>query len=285
MAWQRLGAIAPEALVAARQQAHFAAQVISAAGETFLPHLPDTSHTAMAWDPLHAALAGRELPGAGCRVALRVGDLGLLLLTGDGAIAAHTPLAGLTLPEAYRWTSDAVKSRTRGALARELVHPGYELDPHPIAGGARFALDPGLPELARWFANADLELQGITRGTPGAGEVLCWPHHFDIAALVVLERDAAGDPLRTLGAGLSPGDEFASEPYWYVNHGPETQHADLPPLAGGGEWLREGTTFAVLRGSRVAAAGGAAEQHARSRTFLASAIAASRKLALEAEVG
>jgi hypothetical protein len=235
MPWQQLGEIAPTALVAARQHAHFAAQVISAAGETFLPHEPDTSHTAMVWDPLHAALAGRELPGAGCRVALRVGDLSLLLLTGDGAIAAHTPLAGLTLPEAYRWTSDAVKSRSRGALARDLVHPGYELEAHPLAGGARFEIDPGLPELSRWFANADHELRRVTSETPGAGEILCWPHHFDIATLVVLERDAAGDPLRTLGAGLSPGDEFASEPYWYVNHGPETERTDLPALAAGGE--------------------------------------------------
>jgi hypothetical protein len=282
MTWHPLGAIAPGALVGARGEAHFAAQVISAAGETFLPHVPDTSHTAMVWDARHEALAGREIPGAG-RVALRVRDLTLLILA-SGRIAAQRGLAGLTLAEAYRWTSDAVKSLTRGALACDLVHPGYELEPHPLAGGARFALDAGLPELARWFGNADLELRGVAREMPGAGEVLCWPHHFDIATLVVLERDAAGDPARTLGAGLSPGDEFASEPYWYVNHGPETERADLPPLAAGGEWLREGSTFAVLRGSRVVAAGDASQQHARSRAFLASAIAASRTLALEAAI-
>ena len=69
MPWHRLGAIAPTDLVPARQHAHFAAQVIAAAGETFLPHVPDTSHTAMVWDPAHAALAGRELPGAAWRRA------------------------------------------------------------------------------------------------------------------------------------------------------------------------------------------------------------------------
>jgi hypothetical protein len=281
MSWQQLGAIAPADLVSARQHAHFAAQVISAAGETFAPHVPDTSHTAMVWDAAHEALAGRELPGAGCRVALRVHDLGLLLLTNSGAIAAQTRLAGRTLAEAYAWAADALESHARGALAGALVHPGYALEPHPLERGARFAEDPGLPELSRWFANADLELRRIARETRGAGEVLCWPHHFDIATLVVLESDAAGDPLRTVGVGLSPGDDFVSEPYWYVNHGPGTDRGELPPLAAG-EWLRGGSPFAVLRGSEVVAAGAAAEQAARSRAFLASAIAASRTLALVA---
>ena len=211
-------------------------------------------------------------------------DLTLLLLTGEGGIAAQTDLAGRTLADAYQWASEAVKTRTRGALARALVHPGYALEAHPLEHGARFARGPALPELARWFANADLELRRVARETPGAGEVLCWPHHFDIATLVVLASDAVGDPQRTVGVGLSPGDGFVSEPYAYVNHGPETDRAALPPLAAG-EWLREGSTFAVLRGSDLAAAGGASDQRARLRAFLDSAIAASRSLALEAVVG
>ena len=65
-----------------------------------------------------------------------------------------------------------------------------------------------------------------------------------------METASTGDALRTVGVGLSPGDEFVAEPYWYVNHGPETERAELPPLAAG-EWFREGWTGAVLRGSAL----------------------------------
>jgi hypothetical protein len=279
MAWRLLGGVAPSALSGARREAHWAAQLLSAAGETFVPHVPDTSHTAMSFDARRGALVGRELPGGACRVALRPSDLTLLLLARRGAVA-ELALAGRTLAEAERWTSEAVKAHTRGALDRRLIRPDYALDPHPLGRGGRFEQDPGLPELARWFANAAAELRRLARESPEAGEVLCWPHHFDIASLFDLEKDARGESLRSIGVGLSPGDDLVPEPYWYVNHDPVTARSELPELAAGG-WLREGDWVgAVLRGSELVAAGGAAAQQARLRRFLGSAIPASRGLAL-----
>jgi hypothetical protein len=282
MGWQRLGEVAASRLGGARVQAHWAAQVLSAAGETFLAHVPDTSHTAMTWDPARAALVAGEIAGADpCRVALRVADLSLLLLGRDGGIAAEFGLAGRTLADAYAWTSASVKAHTRGAHGAALVHPGYELPPHALASGGRFERDAGLPELARWYADAALALTRFASGTSGAGPVLCWPHHFDIASLVVLERDSDGEPLRTVGVGFSPGDDFVAMPYWYVNHGPETPRRDLPPLASGG-WFTDGWIGAVLRGGELVAAGDARAQQSRLEAFVASAFAASRALALEA---
>jgi hypothetical protein len=281
MAWQRLGDPAPARLGGARVQAHWAAQVISAAGETWVTHTPDTGHTAMTWDARTGALAGRWLAEhAACRVTLRVAELALALESRDGVVAA-LPLAGRTLREAYAWTSDAVKAHTRGALARALVHPDYELDPHPLAESGRFERDPALPELARWYANGAEVLARFQRETRGAGEVLCWPHHFDIASLLALETDREGELVRSIGVGLSPGDGFVAEPYWYVNHGPETQRDELPPLAAG-EWFRDGWTGAVLRAGALVAAGDAAAQQRMLEAYLASAVRASRELALEA---
>ena len=208
-------------------------------------------------------------------------DLTLLLLAADGGAAAELALAGHTLKDAYVWTAAAVKTHTRGAHAHALVHPGYELAPHALADGGRFERDAGLSELARWYANAAAELARWQRETPTAGEVLCWPHHFDIASLWAIESDAEGELLRSVGVGLSPGDDFVAEPYWYVNHGPETERSELPPLAAG-EWFRDGWTGAVLRGRELVAAGDADAQRARLRAYLASAIPASRALALEA---
>jgi hypothetical protein len=279
MEWQELGAVEPAALSGARVHTHWAAQVISAAGETFLARVPDTSHTAMAWDAGLAALVGSATPAPdSCRIALRLRDLALLVVDADGKVAAEHALAGTTLAEACAWASQAVGAHTRGRLARPLVHPGYELPPHALADRGRFALDPAAQaELARWYADADQELRAFARRTPGAGAVLCWPHHFDIATLVAAERDAAGEPSKTIGVGLSPGDEFVAGPYWYVNHGPEAERPVLPHLAAG-EWFTDGWTGAILRARDLVAAGRAPAQQARLRAFLDSAVEASRRL-------
>jgi hypothetical protein len=285
MGWERMGQLAPRALRSAREQAHWAAQVIAAAGETFCAHEADTSHTSMAWDPALAGLVGRALPAApACRVGLRLRDLSLCLLTPDGAAPAELALAGRTLPEAYRWASEAIRSTTRGALERSLVHPGFELPEHTLARGGRFATDPGLAELARWYANADALLRRLAEQIPGAGPVRCWPHHFDIASLIEIEPARDGRTARSAGAGLSPGDGSIDEPYLYVNHFPVTARRELPQLAAG-EWFRAGWLGAVLRGSRIVAAGDAAAQEGASRAFLTSAVETSRALALEKPVG
>jgi hypothetical protein len=283
--WNELGAVAPRELRAARLQAHWAAQVLAATGETFLPREADTSHTSMAWDAALGALVGRALPGdAACRIALRVSDLVLCLLGPDSASRAALALPGRSLDEAYRWTSEALREATRGARDRPLVHPGFALPEHALASGGRFARDPGLPELARWLGNADGALRRLARQTRGAGPVRCWPHHFDIASLIEVAPGAPGGASRTVGVGLSPGDASIDEPYLYVNHWPATSRGVLPALAAG-EWFREGWIGAVLRGSQLVASGDAAAQEGVLRAFLAAALPASRALALESQGG
>lgn len=284
MKWSVLGSVAPASLAGARDQAHRAVQVIAAAGETHLPHVPDTSHTALVWSDAHRALLGRATPGEGLRVGLRVADLALIVVDGGGAVREEHALAGETLAGACAWAARALAEHSNGRLARALVHPGYPLPPHPLDRGARFEADgPALEELARWYGNADRALQELARRTAGAGEVLAWPHHFDIATLAVLATDAAGDAAQTLGAGLSPGDESIAVPYWYVNHWPTRE--DVRPEAPGalgelaaGHWHTEDWLGAVLRAEELVAAGDAAAQAARLDAFLTSAVAANRAL-------
>src|SRR5262249_44003157 len=157
--------------------------------------------------------------------------------------------------------------------------------------GARFDADAAaLAELERWFANAfvlvtELAAAGLppggsppdpmTRGRTDAIPVACWPHHFDVGSIFLLDRkdDASGDPRgRQIGFGVSPGDHFYEEPYLYVTPYPIPAKVSLPPLAVGGAWHRAGFTGAVLTGTTIAAAG--AKQHHLARRFFDSAIAA-----------
>ncbi len=281
MGWELLGRIAPRELRGAREQAHWAVQVIAASGESYLAPTADTSHTAMTWEAGIGAFVGQALPGnVACRVAVRVADLTLCLLGPDASVSAKLELAGHTLTEAYHWTAAEVRTATRGAHARALVHPGFELPAHALARGGRFERSAGLDELARWVGNADGVLRRLARETRGAGPVLCWPHHFEIASLIEVAHAPDGRAARTVGVGLSLGDAAIDEPYVYVNHWPTTARRVLPPLAAG-EWFTHAWVGAALRGSELVATGDASDQEGLLRAFLASAVDASRALALE----
>ena len=269
MEWEVLGAVAPTRLGAAREALHHAVQVVAAVGESFLPQRADASHTALVWIESHRALGGGELGGDfPCRLALRVADATLLLLDRQGAPHASLALAGERPAAALRWAERAIADHTHGAHAKPLVHPGFAI-PGRLE---RFpAPDAASAELARWYADAELELGVLVARTPEAGPVLCWPHHLDLATLLALGSG------RTIGVGLSPGDGGIPEPYVYVNQHPPPAARALPPLAAG-VWHTEGWLGAVLRGSALAGAGDAAAQQALWRRFVASALEASRRL-------
>ena len=134
-----------------------------------------------------------------------------------------------------------------------------------------------MSELGRWFADADTMLRRIAAAIDGAEPVRVWPHHCDIASLIALDPELPAEEARTIGFGMTPGDGSYPEPYWYVTPWPYPQHPDLPELAGGGAWHREGWMGAVLTGTRLVAAD-ASTQAGQVSTFLESAIGACRNM-------
>ncbi len=256
------------ALRAARLEVHYAAQLAAAPGKALAEPEDDYGHTALAWEAAEQALAGPELPG-GARGAIRPADLTLLVLGDDGA--AELPLRGVRLADGLAWIADQVGGATLAPVRSDLPH-------HDVADGAPFgAADPAsLAEIAGLFAGT-APLLAATRaravGTPSP--VRCWPHHFDIAFLDVLDPDLDPEDARSLGYGMTPGDDQYPDPYWYVTpwpYPPPEALADLPH----GSWHTEGWVGAVLPAAEVVAAASQAGVVAR---FLAAAgVAAGRAL-------
>lgn len=278
--WQQLGSIAPNDLVDARLRLHWAAQPVAALSTSLNPAEDDDSHTNLGWLTKHGgALAGR--PVAGPRphaAALRLADATVLQLDADQEVMSELPLDGQTAAYALQWLSEEYEVVTGQAPPAELRWSDYDMPKHPNGDGAPFALDgPRFAEISRWFGNAAAVLDAVAAGEAGASEVRCWPHHFDIATLITVS--GSGESAKTIGVGLSPGDESTHpEPYWYVNLWPHPPaDAALPELPAGG-WHREGWTGAVLTGSDVVAAGDGAAQLRRTEAFLDAAIAACRGL-------
>jgi hypothetical protein len=275
--WQALGSIAPRDLVAARLELHHAAQLATAPAVTWLRAAPDDSHPNLGWNDALGELVGRLAPTPVPRaVALTLAPPRLRILAARGEGVAELRLAGTTRDEAWRWLESTLRELGSVPPPAGLRRADYDLPAHPVAAGAPFgAADANAyAELARWFGNANALLREVAGRHATASAPRCWPHHFDLATRIDVERDASGAASRSIGVGLSPGDESYPEPYWYVGPWPAPPASQLPRLASG-HWHSEGFVAAVLPGSAIVAAGGAAGQAALVRRFVDEAVAAS----------
>src|SRR5579883_1260701 len=250
----------------ARQQAHHAVQWLARAARAYIPARPDDVHTNLGWDERLDGFTTHALRD-GIRLGLKIADLALIVLDHGG-----TPTLRL---------DDQREAAVRHWLGARLAALGfdpagldapapYAIPEHAVAGGAVYAIDgfaESFAELAAWFANAARTLDGVRTAMAGRGfaasDVRCWPHHFDIATLAAL--DPGGDRARSVNVGLSPGDAWYDEPYFYVSPYPYPDAARLPPLPPLGHWHTHGFTAAVAPATRILAA---RDRQAESIAFL-----------------
>lgn len=276
--WETLGAVEPRDLVEARQQLHWAAQAVAAVGKQLLPHQPDFSEQSFAWMAGPRVLAQGVVDGPRpFRAAIRLAEPALLLLDEDCEILARMPIEGRTLDEAYAWVRQEAEALLGRPFAKPLERP-EGIPEHPVATGAPFALagSAAPAELERYYAGGDRLLRGLRDRNPGASPVRCWPHHFDLATLMLLDPGADPETARSIGVGLSPGDSERPEPYFYVLPWPRPT-GELPALDGGA-WNTEGWLGAVLESADFTAAGSNGAQRGRIERFLNSAVYACRQL-------
>lgn len=241
--------MSPQELVAARLQCHHAAQVIVSLGISLLPAQPDDSHTSLGWDPASRSLRTRPLPGrVVCQGSLTPGSLELAVV-GEG-VESRFPLDGRTLPEAMAWLRDAARQAGLDGSITDAKH--YTIPDHPVASGEPFHLEPpgAFQGLAAWYDLAARALRQLAARQDAASEVRCWPHHFDIATLITVPGPP-GEP-RSVGAGMSPGDEHYDTPYFYVTPYPYPPADRLPPLQTG-RWHTAGWTGAVIGAHQLGA--------------------------------
>lgn len=277
-AWEMLGQVAHDTLSDDRLQLHHAVQLLSAFGQTYLEVRPDDSHRSMSWNPRTRSFATDATP-EGLWLVLHVPNL-TASLRGSGDDPT-IPLRGRLLDEAREWLEGAVAD-VLGSEPRTLGRPEYEIPEHSVGKQTPFApTSEGLLELSRFYSDASLLLSELGEETPGTSEIRVWPHHFDIGAVITLTPARGGSDARTVGVGLSPGDETSDEPYFYVNAWPRPEADALPAIDGPGQWNTDGWVGAVLPASDIIAAGrGAGGQVGLARRFLTQRVAALREVLL-----
>jgi hypothetical protein len=283
-AWMPLDPGRATKLTDARLQLHHAAQLATALGISYLEKKPDDSHTNLEWLSSIGALASnpvgdrapRYIPtptgdrklavpfdGKALRVAVRPRRFALLILAAPDDVVAECALDGLTVADAATWLRQSLDQYGLDA-GRFTLDRHYTIPAHPVADGAPFHDDvDALDELGRWYGDASMVLNELAAKFRRASAVRCWPHHFDIAALIDV-----GDG-KSVGLGMEPGDQYYAEPYWYANAYPAPDfHGTYPPLDGEGAWHTHEWTGAVLAGSRTSEA----DQPAQATRFFQSAL-------------
>lgn len=219
-------------LGAARTDAHYAAQLIAAAGVTLLEPDAHFHFSSTTFDPTRGALVGAPLPG-GREVALALATL--TLTVGEQSL----PLQGQTVSAAATWLGEV--------LGTPLRFPTWDMPAGSTAEYGPFTASPReLASLAHWFAASHTLLHSFTPGKGNASDIRVWPHHFDIAQLVTLEAHPT-DPeaSRTVGLGMTPGDAGIPSPYLYVTPWPYPETRATPALPAG-RWNVEKWYGAVL---------------------------------------
>jgi hypothetical protein len=235
--WSRLREPAPTALVQAREVAHFAVQWVARAARANLRPELDDSHSALTWDAGLGVLLGAPLP-KGARVGVHLAALGLVLIH-DGK-AERMALDGCTAGMVNDWLD--LKLEAQGLERASQAALPYEVAPRPLRHV------PELAGLAHWFGAAEEVLEEVRGKTadirPGPSPVRCWPHHFDMAVLVRLEKGPA-ESARSIGVGISPGDGYYPQPYAYISPYPAPTNPKLPALPPGGHWHKKDFFAAV----------------------------------------
>ena len=174
-------------------------------------------------------------------------ETGALVALTDTRVTASLELIDADESAAERWCDKQLRAAGLESTARAAMP--YELPP---ADYAALADEAGRHALGAWYSQGQTALEKLIEQYAGhaveAPLLRCWPHHFDLGSLFFLEE---GDPetARSIGVGLSPGDESYSEPYFYCTPWPAP--TALPAAPAPFAWHTSGFTSMVLTASSI----------------------------------
>lgn len=277
--WQKLTNFNIEELAETRKQIHQAVQLAALTGRAFLPKIDDDHFASLLWLEDKNLLAGQSWGKDKIKTAINFENFTLCFLNTDNNIVGSFTLDGKTFSEAFDWLKEQVNLLGEDAEKLSLELP-YEIPVYPTAGGSpfQFTNEKLFNELGKYFASANLVLEYVVKNNKEVSPIACWPHHFDIATLIVL--DNSNNNYKSIGVGLSPGDDNYNEPYFYITPWPypKTYEVTLPVLPSGGFWHTKGWVGAILTASDILKYDSSEDQHSAVQKFINKGIKEVREL-------
>ena len=252
MSWIELKNISIEELAKTRKQIHQAAQLPAITGRCLNPKDSGDAFAALYWDNEQNVLSSQPWEKSGFRSILSISDFELVIIEEKKGSNDSFKLNGKTYDEAFNWLKEKLNSLGFEGDKLNKSQP-YQIPEYPTAKGEPFKQinNATFTELQNYFSNAAFVLENLMTKQKGASKVLCWPHHFDIATLITIEKNPDPEKTKTIGVGLSPGDESYNEPYFYVSPWPYPENKNDVLKLDHGHWHDKGWFGGVLTATEI----------------------------------
>lgn len=266
--WKQLNDVGKDRLLAARGQLHQAVQLLTAVGISYIPAKDDDSHTAMLWDSQQNEFISQGFgPKDSFQLCLNPRNLCCRIIYRDETLLSlklHGKLLTQVASDIQFFLADQGLSDKAFTLKRHFELPDYpdrSQQAFDSSDQAAFGL------LGDAYANAYPCLESIVKSERGVSAIRTWPHHFDMAILLSLPDD------KSIGIGMSPGDDSYAVPYYYVNIWPYPSEEQIKDhTLRYGSWHTQGWTGMVLPLDEILNQNEASSQALIVKTFLDEAL-------------
>lgn len=253
MSWSHLYPLELSELANVRDQLHQAVQSVAAVGRHFLPASKEDENAILQWIPNPKRLAGKwiDTPKGKFRASISFSEGRVFLIDEQVKVIDSFEIHGNTFNQLMVWFEEHI-----GKLGLPVedfsVNRPYELPDYPTRKKQPFDLsDMALSDaFAHYYANSRIILEKLRTVFTAAKETTVWPHHFDQAISVMLKDSGNPETSSYLGLGMSPGDNYYGQPYFYVNSWPYAEEGQLKPLKFG-EWHHDDWVGAVFKAEQL----------------------------------
>lgn len=249
--WSMLGEVSFEEVREARIQSHNAVQWLARYSRSYLPKKADDSHTSLTWNPYEGSLNTQAIEIRNHRIIFSFDffTLAIQVKSDLGSILFDLGITGLTNSQVEEKFKE-ILIKIGLPLNKFKTDLPYCLSPWEMGHEDRYHLGwfiRGASELGRYFTNSQSIFQAIAKMRGQNYQTLCWPHHFDLANLIIVEENSNPEKTKSIGLGFSPGDNSYEDPYFYVTPWPYPEKENLPILPEPAFWHTEGFIAGIIK--------------------------------------
>lgn len=232
----------------ARKQLHQAIQNVAAVGRSFLPASEGDGFANLGWDFGLQRLVGHWVDAnIKFRSSISIEKFEVYLVDENINTISSISMQGIRQTEVMVWLEHQLSNLGADFSKINLSYP-YVIPEYPTAKKEPFHIknEVALQELGRLYHNTASLLKKILKEGQNVTEIICWPHHFDLTARITLLD--TGDPgtSRSISLGMSPGDKYYNEPYFYCSPSPYPTKKLIDLNGVKGHWHQNDWIGAVL---------------------------------------
>lgn len=220
--WQLLTFPDLSDLSQAREQFHQAIQNVAAVGRSFLPPSEEDENANLEWDFSLQRIAGRWVDAdIKFRSSISLRKFEVYLVNEKLETISSIAMQDIRQRDVMVWLEHELSQLGADFSKINLTYP-YTIPEYPTAKKEAFHVNnmAAAKELGKLYHNTASLLKSILAAEENVSEIKCWPHHFDIAARITLLDTGDPETSRSINMGMSPGDKYYDEPYFYCSPWP-----------------------------------------------------------------